>query len=238
MPSRPSSPRLAFAFVLIGLLSIGLLWALRWPVSGAKSVAVDAPASLAFAPPDLVVRAGELVSVEVRISDIVGLYGADVRIKFDPQSLQVEDADLHATGVQVTAGNAPQPDFLLRRVADNEAGTVWYAATSVSPTLPFSGTGTIVTIAFRGQAEGTSAIEFTYHKLVQRTGLPSDYTVGPASQVQVLPVTSTPTPTTTLTPTVTPTPSHTPTPTASPTQTTTPVGGGSKRLHLPLILRL
>jgi hypothetical protein len=225
---RPDGSRLVLALGLLGLLCIALLWGAQRPVASAAAVA---PAVLGFDPQQAELAVGDTFTVAVRINDVVALYGADVRFSFDPQVLQ---------GLSVIAGDAPRPDFTVRRQVDNISGTVWYAATSISPTLPFSGTGTVVSVVFRARTAGTSVFAFTYHKLVQRTGLPCTYTVGPAGQVRVRAVTSTPTPTPSSTATMTPTiaPSRTPTATSTVTATPTrPSGLGSQHLYLPWLKR-
>ena len=67
--------------------------------------------------------------------------------------VEVVDADPAREGVQFTPGTFPQPDFVARNVADNEAGTLRYVITQVHPTEPASGDGVLFTVQFRAQAD-------------------------------------------------------------------------------------
>ena len=75
------------------------------------------------------------------LADAQNAYGIDVRATFDPQVVEVVDADPAKDGIQLSPGTFPQPDFVARNVADNQAGTLRYAITQVNPTQPVSGTG-------------------------------------------------------------------------------------------------
>ena len=96
------------------------------------------------------------VSVEIYVENVVDLYGADVRLSFDPALAQVADADPVASGVQIEIlRDFLKPDFVVRKIADNTAGTIWYAATQVNPTLPVSGSGALARVTLLPQATGT-----------------------------------------------------------------------------------
>ena len=111
------------------------------------------------------------VSVEIYVENVADLYGADVRLSYDPASVQVKDADPAADGVQIEVlSGFLKPDFVVRKTADNTAGTIWYAATQVNPTLPVSGSGALARVTLLPQMAGTFTMPFTYQKLVLRTG--------------------------------------------------------------------
>jgi len=115
------------------------------------------------------VRSG--VSVEIYVENVVDLYGADVRLSFDPAFAQVADADPAASGVQIEIlRDFLTPDFVVRKSADNISGTIWYAATQVNPTLPVTGSGALARLTFVPQMTGTFTMSFTYQELVRRTG--------------------------------------------------------------------
>lgn len=208
--------------VLVGL-AIALL--LISPDVGQVDAGPAAPA-VRFEPSNGTLSAGETLVVKIRLEDVTALYGADVRIRFNPALVQVVDADAAAPGVQIQPlSSFLKPDFILRKKACNvvvpddpdckEAGFIWYAATQVNPSQPVSGSGDIAAITFRGVAGGTSPLTISYTKLSDREGTEMTATWQHGS-ITVTgappPLTSTPTATATATATVTPTPTATVTP--------------------------
>lgn len=122
-------------------------------------------------PVSAVGQPGRPQAVDIYIRDVVGLFGADVRLGFDPGEVQVIDADAAAAGVQISPVDAfLSPDFVVRRTADNAAGTVWYAATQVTPSQPVTGSGPLARIDFRADRPLTTAITVTLSQLVDRDG--------------------------------------------------------------------
>jgi hypothetical protein len=110
-------------------------------------------------------------NLEIYVENVVDLYGADVRLSFDPAFAQVADADPVASGVQIEIlRDFLKPDFVVRKSADNISGAIWYAATQVSPTLPVSGSGAVARVTFLPQTTGTFTMSFTYQELARRTG--------------------------------------------------------------------
>ena len=109
------------------------------------------------------------VTVSVMINDVVGLYGADVRLAFDPNLLEVVDANGAQSGIQSTPGGFLTGSlFTVFNTADNALGTIRYAATQISPTLAITGTGALLNIMFRAKVSGTSNITFTATQLADR----------------------------------------------------------------------
>jgi hypothetical protein len=53
--------------------------------------------------------AGDAIAVEVMAAGVVDLYGAEVRLRYDPQALAVQDADPQQEGVQVEPGTLLDP---------------------------------------------------------------------------------------------------------------------------------
>ncbi len=168
--------------------------------------------------------AGEAV-VEVRLADVVDLYGVELHLQFDPALVEVIDEDPATPGVQVAPGSILAGDGPFLNQADNAAGRIDYAVMAVL-SAPFTGSGVLATIRFAARAAGVASVSFVGSQLVNSSvaSIPHSVTGG---SVQVLAVTATPTPT--ASPTVTPTPTatlppkatSTPTPTRTPTSTPT-----------------
>jgi hypothetical protein len=194
--------------------------------------AAESPSALAAPAPnaDTIVRCepiaasgtvGEVVSVDLYVENVLDLYGADVRLSFDPAFLQVVDADPAVSGVQIQLlGDFLTPDFVLRKIADNAAGTIWYAVTQTNPTEPRSGSGSLARVSFQALQAGVITVPFTYEKLVRSDGSRIS-AVTQSCSITFAPASETPTATPTATQTTTPAPG-TPTVTPTATQTTTP----------------
>jgi len=147
-----------------GLVALGLL-ASRPPVAAQTGTAVGPWPRQAYTEPD------ETVSVTIHVADVENLYGADVRLAFDPDVVQVVDANPNRAGVQIQPlSEFLSPDMVLLNSADNDAGTIQYAATQVNPSPPVSGSGSLAEIVFQGSVAGTSAITVTYRKIVRSDG--------------------------------------------------------------------
>jgi hypothetical protein len=114
---------------------------------------------------------GDTFDVDIIVSDLVDLYGISLELTFNPSILEVIDADPGATGVQITPGNCPVPDFILQNSVDNILGTINYDATSLAPSLPCNGTGVVATISFHALALGTSLIHFNSWLLSDTNGV-------------------------------------------------------------------
>jgi hypothetical protein len=141
-------------------------------VSRISGLARPDAVSLLLDPTPTILAGCGTVEVDIRINDVVNLYGADVKISFDPALLEVVDADSVETGVQILpVSELLYPDWVIRNTVDNTLGTIWYAATQLNPRPPSSGSGAIATITFRAKAAGTSALTFTYSKLAALGGV-------------------------------------------------------------------
>lgn len=114
---------------------------------------------------------GTTVSVTIYVQDVVDLYGLDVRLTFDPATVQVVDADPATAGVQIQPlSGFLSPDFVVRRSADNSTGLVRYAVTQVAPSQPVSGSGAVARIDLRGVQPGVIAVPFTQVELARNNG--------------------------------------------------------------------
>ncbi len=203
---------LASATLLVFLL-VSLLGVDARPLSDEPVVAVY--------PADGSYTVGTPIDVEVWVEDVVNLYGVDIRLAFDPTKLQVIDANPALPGVQVQPrDDILSPDFIIRREADNEAGTVWYAVTQINPSPPASGSGALFSFSFDTIGAGITEVIVTNYQLADPNGMiiPAQ----PSGAVYELVGDSPPTPSATpVPPTATPTATPLP-PTATPTHTVTP----------------
>lgn len=158
-----SAGRRAGAFALLALASFSS--------DGLAAPLLQPPATASLDPSAAVIEGCEVIEVAIHIADAVSLYGADVRLAFDPTVVEVVDQDIGAPGVQIEEGDLLAPPLeVVRNEADNTAGTIWFAATQLYPTAPVSGSGDLAVIHLRAKAAGVSDLEYTYSKLATRDG--------------------------------------------------------------------
>jgi len=136
-----------------------------WPTplssSWAKLVQTQT-ARVLVSPPSQEIDLGETATVDIRIEDVDGLYGAEVELSYDPTRLEVQDADLERPGIQIQPGTFPDPSqgFAGQNSVDEEAGIIKYAVTLKRPAPPVNGSGVLATITFRAIREGESRLVF------------------------------------------------------------------------------
>ncbi len=171
MAERPSqlkkaqivSCKIRFFYTVLGALC---LFAASAPCLYAAETTVSVGAE------PVTVQQGTTVAVPIRITDVTGLYGFEVLLKFDPAVVQVADADPAKAGVQLLAGDFLALDFLVRNTVDNAAGTAEFVLAQLNPSEAKSGTGTLFTVLFEGVAAGkTTAVTIDRLKLASRDGL-------------------------------------------------------------------
>ncbi len=117
---------------------------------------------------------GSTVDIDIYVENVVDLYGADVRLGFDPAKLQVVDADPGTDGVQITPLDTfLSPDFVVRKGLGyaEDPDVIWYAVTQVNPSEAVSGSGPLARITFTALEAGSFTLPITYHKLARRDSL-------------------------------------------------------------------
>ena len=163
---------------------------------------------------------GQSAVIEIWIDNVTDLYAVDIQLAFDPNVLQVIDADPSQDGIQVEPGDFLSADFVVDNEADNVTGDIFYAVTQIGSTPPANGSGLLARATLQAVAQGTSQLNFVLAQLVTITdGSPEEISVTPLpGQITVNPPTGQPT--STFTPTLIPgqpTPTFTPSPSPSPT---------------------
>ena len=133
-------------------------------------------------PLDANVVVGDTVVVNLYIQDVTNLYGADIRLRFDPALLEVQDAAPAQPGVQMQPlSGFLLPNFVIKKKACNvvdpgdpdcsEAGIVWYAVTQINPSLPVSGSGAVAAVTFKALHKGVSPLNVVYRKFSNSSGV-------------------------------------------------------------------
>jgi hypothetical protein len=180
MPFQKTSRLRVGVFLTLLLASVALFTSTAHAQSGTTIV---------VSPAVRLIQNGSVGAVDIVINDYndpnpvgpngKGLYGADVRFTFDKNIVTVQDDNPFQSGVQVTPGPLlASGNFInLFNTADNAAGTIMFVITQSNPTPPvFCPTpptpcsGVLMTIHFKGNAPGTSPVNFTYQKLTNPNG--------------------------------------------------------------------
>lgn len=138
---------------LWSLIGVSLLM-----LSGFASSAAQPQTVVKIVPQTLKLRVGERAIVDLQIEQVAELFGAEVHLSFDPEVLEVIDADPAEDGIQIEPGTMPAPDFVVQNAADNQMGTVDYALTQLKPSEPRSGNGLLARVTFRGKRAASSQI--------------------------------------------------------------------------------
>lgn len=133
-----------------------------------KLILITLPAIVFAAAPRLTVhtptnaaKPGEEFNLDLRISAIRPVYGAEIVLHFDPDVLEVMDADAQTEDIQVKPGDffdLNQTHFMLQNKADNTFGTVNYAMSMLNPAPAAQGEGALMRIGFRVKAPGATDI--------------------------------------------------------------------------------
>jgi hypothetical protein len=149
-----------------------------WVMPSTAVPQAAAVADLRVSPADQEAQIGDLLTVTLELEDVMGLYGADAELYFDPGVLEVVDADPVRPSIQIHEGTFPDPaqGYVAAENADNQAGTVHYALTLKSPAAPADGSGTLCAITFRAKAAGTSALTIHSALLLDQQADPIEVT--------------------------------------------------------------
>lgn len=110
-------------------------------------------------------------TVSVFVQEISPVYGADIRLAFDPNVLQVVDAD-ESTPDIIEHGDflTANPDFVLRNQANNQTGQIEYALVLVNPAEPVQGDGLLAKVTFRARASAQTEVSLTQAQFGTREG--------------------------------------------------------------------
>lgn len=135
------------------------------------------PASAQEAPPaevgvfeDVEVTPNTRFEIPVSIRGVEDLYAVDFTLSFDPELMQIEDADPDQAGVQPALGTFLDAGLVLFNTADNDSGTVRFAMTQVNPSEPKSGEGVLLVLYVQALAEGESPVTVESVELSNRAG--------------------------------------------------------------------
>ena len=143
------------------------------------------PVDVLIKPGTLQLGVGEVSEVAIEVQNVTGLYGIDIGLNFDPNSLEVVDASPQQAGVQAALGTFLDAGLLLTNSADNTTGRLNFVMVQANPSEPKSGTGAVLVVRLRGKKAGDSILTIARVMLASRDGfeIPSQ---GGNAQISVL----------------------------------------------------
>ena len=110
----------------------------------------------------------KLLVVNVYLTNIIDLYGAEVQLKYDPARLRVRDDNRRLDGIQISPGPLIAADdrFVVTNSANPDSGLINFAFTLLKPARPISGEGELATVVFEIIGDGPYAVKVTNAQLV------------------------------------------------------------------------
>ena len=115
-------------------------------------------------PSEAKIEVGDTITLAVRVGDVKGLYGVQYKLHFDPNVLEVVDADGSLPGVQIHPAEIFEGRTTYRGTnsVDNAEGVIQYAV-MINPIWddePVNGPGVLGRITFQAKGEGSSRVRF------------------------------------------------------------------------------
>ena len=141
---------IALALTLL-LLATRALPTVRVAAQGSRAIFRPDPLSLELNP-------DEQGTITMLVENIYNLYGLEFHLAFDPQIVQVVDADPATAGVQIEPASWWKDGFVAVNQVDNASGRIDFAATLLSPAQPASGKQEVATITFAARQSGDSIL--------------------------------------------------------------------------------
>ncbi len=178
-----SSTKRTVLWLIIALSLLALI-----DLSAYRSTASGLPQSqtvIKIMPQTLKLKVDETAKIDLTIDQVSGLYGIELHLKFDPNVIQVIDAQPDQKGIQIQAGDMPIPDFIVLNTADNVNGTIDYAVTQLPPNPPGEGNGVIASLTIRAKKAAATNIQVEQFLLADTAGKSID-AASQHGQIQVV----------------------------------------------------
>ncbi len=149
---------------LTRLTIIFSLWLLCWAAPLRAQTANPAQIELQNVP----IQDEKLLVVNVYLSGVDNLYGAEVQLHYNPAQLTVRDDNRRLDGVQISPGPIIASDnrFVVTNSADAATGLINFAFTLLKPAPPISGDGVLATVVFEITGNGPYQVDLSKAQLV------------------------------------------------------------------------
>ncbi|MCX6058560.1 MAG: cohesin domain-containing protein [Chloroflexi bacterium] len=139
------------SLALLGIILAGIL-------SPTSVNAQDQNVVLQFDPTGIGLKPDSNGTVSLIIENVHDLYALEFHLSFNPQFVEVVDADLTKDGIQIASTDVWKDGFIASNKVDNIAGKIDFAVTLLNPALPIAGKQTVATITLKAKDKGTSQI--------------------------------------------------------------------------------
>ena len=159
---KPGSNRI-FVWALI---AASLLALTAFPAHGLA----QSKTTVQVTPQSLRLQIDETAKIDLLIDQVSGLYGAELHLKFDPEAIEIVDAQPDQDGIQIEAGAMPIPDLVVLNAVDNQKGTIDYAVTQLPPNQPGTGSGVIASLTVRAKKATSTEIQIEQLLLANTDG--------------------------------------------------------------------
>lgn len=139
----------------VGAIALLVIWLMA-------SVAIAAAQAGAVVRPDPVslgLKRDAEGTVALRFENVQDLYGLEVHLTFDPNVVQVVDADPAKPGVQIQVADWLKDAFVAVNRADNASGKIDFGATLLNPAPPVSGSRDFASITFKAKQDGVAPLK-------------------------------------------------------------------------------
>jgi hypothetical protein len=116
-------------------------------------------------------------SITVKIANVTGLYGLDVRLQWDPTILDYVSHQAKIPVETYPEGVLYNTVLMIKDTPDPVAGTYWVAASSLSPAPTFNGSGIVFEMTFEVIGIGQTPLEIYSSALSDKDALAIAHTV-------------------------------------------------------------
>lgn len=140
-----------FSWALVGIILAGILLP-------TNVIAQSDNATLQFDPMTMGLKPGSKDTISITTDNVRDLYAMEFHLSFNPQLIEVVDADPSKDGVQIASADVWKEGFIAINKVDNIAGKIDFAVTLLNPAQPIAGKQTVAAIMFNAKNDGISQI--------------------------------------------------------------------------------
>ncbi len=127
----------------------------------------DETAVVYIDPANMTVRSADVFLISVKVDNVIGLYGLDVKLSWDPSIITYINHTVYIPVEDYPNGIMHKPIQMIRNVVSETgipgtpSGTLcWIAYSQIGKTPGFNGSGTILSLAFQAMKIGSCPINF------------------------------------------------------------------------------
>jgi hypothetical protein len=112
--------------------------------------------------------ADDTITVDVMVENISNMYGAEFRLRYDPEVLAAQDMIPDQNGMQVEVGTLLPIDkgFVVANKVDEATGEIVFAMTLLNPAPPAEGSGPLARVSFKVLQNSPTVLNVEHAKLV------------------------------------------------------------------------